>query len=122
MHAVCETKAFERAASGAGMSRAEVDAFIGFLAANPDAGDEIQGSGGCRKIRVAGEGRGKSGGYRVVTFFTGEDLPIFLLTVFAKGEKANLSAAERNGLAKLTAILAADYGKKIMRGDRTSEG
>ena len=104
------------------MSRAEVDAFIGFLAANPDAGDEIQGSGGCRKIRVAGKGRGKSGGYRVVTFFTREDLPIFLLTVFAKGEKANLSAAERNGLAKLTAVLAADYGKKIMRGNRTSEG
>ena len=62
MHAICETKAFERDAERAGMSRAEVEAFINFLAANPQAGDELEGTGGCRKIRVAGKGRGKSGG------------------------------------------------------------
>jgi hypothetical protein len=109
MHAVCETRAFERDAAAAGMSRAEVEAFVDFLAVNPEAGDEIQGSGGCRKIRVAGRGRGKSGGYRVITFFTGPDLPVFLLTVFAKGETANLTKAERNELAKITAVLAIEY-------------
>ena len=112
MHAVCETKQFERAAADSGMSRDEIDAFVDFLAANPEAGDEIQGTGGCRKIRVAGKGRGRSGGYRVITFFSGPDLPIFLLTVFAKGEKANLTNAERNSLSKLTAVLVNDYRKR----------
>ena len=75
------------------MSRDEIDVLVDFVAGNPEAGAIIQGTGGCRKIRVAGRGRGKSGGYRVVTFFTGPDLPVFLLTVFGKGEKDNLSAA-----------------------------
>lgn len=114
MHAICETKAFERDAERAGMSRAEVEAFINFLAANPQAGDELEGTGGCRKIRVAGKGRGKSAGYRVVTFFTGPDLPVFLLNVFAKGERSSLSHSERNGLAKRTAILASEYPKRVV--------
>ena len=121
MHAVCETRAFERDAADAGMSRDEVDAFVDFLAANPEAGDEIQGTGGCRKIRVAGKGRGKSGGYRVITFFTGADLPVFLVTIFAKGEKDNLTKSERNGLAKITTILAAEYRKKVVKVDRANE-
>jgi hypothetical protein len=114
MHAVCETKAFQRDAGDAGMSQEEIDAFVDFIAANPLAGDEIQGTGGCRKVRVAGRGRGKSGGYRVITFFTGEDLPVFLLTVFGKGEKSDLSKGERNGLAKLTAVLASEYRKRVV--------
>lgn len=121
MHAVCETKAFQRVADAAGMSREEIDAFIGRLAASPTAGDEIRGSGGCRKIRVAGKGKGKSGGYRVITFYTGADLPVFLLTVFAKGERANLSAAELAGLAKLTAALAGEYRKSTTRGGETRD-
>jgi len=74
----------------------------------------MQGTGGCRKVRVAGKGRGKSGGYRVITFFTGPDLPVFLITVFGKGETANLTKAERNELAKLTKILVAEYGKRVV--------
>jgi hypothetical protein len=121
MHTVCETKVFERDAADAGMSREEVDEFVSFLASYPDAGDEIQGTGGCRKVRAAGKGKGKSGGYRIITFFTGPDLPVFLLTVFAKGERANLSKGERNGLAKLTEILAAEYRKKVVNVQKASE-
>jgi hypothetical protein len=114
MHSVCETKAFESAAKDAGMSREEVDALTDFIALNPDAGDEIEGAGGCRKVRVSGRGKGKSGGYRVVTFFTGPKLPIFLITVFGKGERSNLTKAEQNGLAKLTKILVSEYSKKVV--------
>ena len=113
MHTVCETPAFQRAAEAAGMSRAEVEDFTDFVACNPQAGDEMQGTGGCRKVRVAGRGKGKSGGFRVITFFTGPYLPIFLITVFGKGEKANLTKAERNTLSKLTAVLVTEYGKKV---------
>jgi hypothetical protein len=68
-----------------------------------------QGTGGARKVRFAGRGKGKSGGYRVITFYSGGDLPVFLLTVFAKGERANLSKAERNALAQLARVLADSY-------------
>lgn len=43
-----------------------------YLAADPMAGDEIAGTGGCRKVRFAGRGNGKSGGYRTITFYTGK--------------------------------------------------
>jgi hypothetical protein len=36
---------------------------------------------------VAGSGRGKSGGYRVITFYSGQDVPAFLLAAYSKGEK-----------------------------------
>ncbi len=91
------------------MSEAEIDSLVTFLAENPKAGDEVAGTGGCRKVRLAGRGKGKSGGYRVVTFFTGQLMPVFLITVFAKGEQANLSKAERNELRKLTKSIVAAY-------------
>ena len=58
----------------------------------------IVGSGGARKIRFAARGRGKSGGYRVVTYYGGDDLPVFLLNAFKKGDRVNLSKAEINEL------------------------
>jgi len=75
----------------------------------------IQATGGVRKVRFAGRGRGKSGGYRVVTFYNGPGLPVFLLTVFVKGERSDLSRAERNALAKLTKTLVESYSVKVRR-------
>ena len=49
-------------------------------------------------MRFAGKGKGKSGGYRVITFFSGADIRVFLLNIFAKNEKTNLSAKERQVL------------------------
>ena len=71
------------------------------LAAHPSAGVLIQGTGGVRKLRWTGEGRGKSGGVRVIYYFHSEHMPLYLLTMFAKNERANLSAAERNALGRL---------------------
>ena len=69
------------------------------------------GTGGARKLRWAAKGRGKSGGVRVITFFGGPDVPVFLLTVFGKGERVNLSKAERNDLRKMLRRLAEEYRK-----------
>jgi hypothetical protein len=52
-------------------------------------------------LRVAVQG--KSGAYRDVTFYTGPDIPVFLLNVFAKGDRINLTKAEHN---ELKAILS----------------
>lgn len=112
MHTVVETASYLAAAKDAGMSDAERDDAIGLLADNPQAGDVMPGTGGCRKVRVAKRGGGKSGGYRVITVFGGDDLPVFLLTVFGKGDKSNLSKAERNDLAKLTKVLIESYQRR----------
>lgn len=65
----------------------------------------IAGTGGVRKLRWAREGMGKSGGVRVIYYFHSERLPLYLLTVFGKNEKANLTKAEANALSKLVKLL-----------------
>lgn len=83
------------------LSDEERQEIIDRLAVSPDAGEIMQGTGGVRKMRWSRQGSGKSGGVRVVYYFHNERIPLYLLTVFGKGEKANLSKAERNELAKL---------------------
>jgi hypothetical protein len=111
MHTVVETNAYLAAADDAGMTDEERDNIVSIIAADPEAGVIMPGCGGARKLRVAKPGRGKSGGYRVITYYAGDAVPTFLITVFAKGEKDNLTKAERNDLAKLTKVLTAAYGK-----------
>jgi hypothetical protein len=67
----------------------------------------MQGTGGVRKLRWGRGGRGKSGGVRVIYYFHSEVMPLYLLTVFGKNEKADLSKAERNELAGLVRMLKA---------------
>lgn len=115
MHTVCELQSFRRAADDAGMTEAEIRLLIDYLAAHPKAGDEMAGTGGCRKLRWAGKGKGKSGGYRTITFYTGSEMPVFLVTVFSKGERANLSQAERNTLAVVTKAIVAEYRTRVVK-------
>lgn len=105
VHTVIETNAYLAAAKDAGMGEDECIAIVDLIAANPQAGDIMPGCGGARKLRYAKPGKGKSGGYRIVTYFAGDEVPVFLLTVFGKGEKASLSQGERNALATLTKTL-----------------
>lgn len=69
----------------------------------------MPGTGGARKRRIAGRGKGKRGGYRVITYYGGEDVPVFLLLLLSKGERADLSQAERNELRSILSTLADDY-------------
>lgn len=104
---VAETPEFQRRARG-NMSDEERMALIDFIARNPTAGVSL--GGGVRKVRFAREGGGKSGGYRVIHFFSGgDDMPVFLITVFAKNEKANLTRAETETIKSLGKLLAASY-------------
>ena len=75
----------------------------------------IEGTGGARKVRFAGRGKGKSGGYRVITFFTGTDIPVFLLNIFAKNEKTDLAPKERRVLKSVLAEMVETYrsGRKL---------
>ncbi|HEX3484567.1 MAG TPA: type II toxin-antitoxin system RelE/ParE family toxin [Micropepsaceae bacterium] len=123
MRTVVELASFIRASERCGLSADGVSLLIGELASNPKAGDEMPGTGGCRKLRLAGRGKGKSGGYRVITFYSGREIPLFLITVYAKGERANLTKAECNDLKKLTAQLSETYRKnqrKLHHGQEAS--
>lgn len=105
METVIETPAYLAAAKGAGMTEAEMTDALLTVSANPLAGDVMKGSGGCRKVRIAGRGKGKSGGYRVVSFYVTEH-GVYLLWVLSKGRAANLTAAQINQLAVITKTLA----------------
>ena len=115
MHTVAETHAFRRQAQAAGMTEAEIERLILRVAADPAAGVVIPDTGGCRKLRVAGRGKGKSGGFRTITFYSGRQMPVFLLAVFSKGERADLTPTERNGLAALSRAIAAEYRSRIVK-------
>ena len=112
MQTVIETESYLRAAKDAKMSEDEMASAVELVATDPESGDVMQGTGGVRKARLAGRGKGKSGGYRVVWYYGGGDIPVFLLTVFGKGEKANLTQGERNALRSLTATLRESLGAK----------
>lgn len=83
----------------------ERKAVIDYLAEHPLAGDLMEGTGGIRKLRWGRGSKGKSGGVIVVYYYHDQRLPLYLLTLFGKGERANLSKADRNALSKLVKIL-----------------
>ena len=83
---------------------------VAMLAADPECGDLIRGTGGFRKVRVARKGMGKSGGARVVYIWRNQRFPVFLITVFAKNQKENLSMVERNTLRKRANSIFETYG------------
>ena len=88
-----------------GLTDKELKALQEELTVNPEKGDLMQGTGGLRKIRVAFEGRGKSGSARVcyVDFVIHER--IYLITAYTKNEKDNLSKDERNQIKKMIKLL-----------------
>lgn len=106
---VIETPDYLVDAQDAGLTATEREASIDFVADNPKAGDLIVGSGGARKLRFRGRGKGKSGGYRVISYFGGDDIPVFLLNIFAKGDRVNLSKTEVSALRDELRGLAEDY-------------
>lgn len=106
LQTVVETPAFLTAAKGV-LSETERAELVTMVAENPDAGVSL--GGGIRKVRIALPGRGKRGGARVVFLFSGEDVPVFLLTVFAKNEKADLNAKERTALTATAGKMIEEY-------------
>lgn len=100
------------------LDESERKAIIDFLAGHPRSGDVMEGTGGIRKLRWARGGKGKSGGVRVIYYYHDQRIPLYLLTIFGKNEKSNITKSERNELAKLVTILVkvslgGEHGKRI---------
>lgn len=107
---VAETEEFQRKARAL-LSEEERTELIDFITRNPTAGVAI--GGGVRKFRYARKGGGKSGGYRFIHFYSEEEtVPIFLITIFAKNEKVNLTTTETEIVKSLGKALADRYRSK----------
>ena len=113
MHSVVETPTYLADAKAAGVTDDERAAIVATIAADPTAGVVIQGTGGARKIRIGGKGKGKSGGYRIITYFAADDVPVFLFALVSKGQRADISQTERNALRAAVATIADDYRQGI---------
>lgn len=113
MHCVIETEVFHSDAKRIGLSRNEEMEILQRLAHEPTNGDLIPGTGGARKMRFKKPHSGKSGGYRIVWYYAAEDVPVFALAIFDKGEKINLSQAEKNQLRKELSGIADDYRRQV---------
>ena len=92
MYTFVETKLFTRLIDEY-LSDDEYAALQLSLAINPEAGDVIKGTGGVRKMRWSGSGRGKRGGLRVIYYLRLQNGQIWLLTAYAKNVKDNISAS-----------------------------
>jgi len=113
MQTVIETPAYLASAKEEGVSDQEREEIVSFLATNPDAGDLMPGTGGARKVRVAGRGKGKSGGYRAITFYHDQSMPVFLLDIYGKDSQSNLSQSEKNELKKILTSLPNTWNEMV---------
>ncbi len=108
MHTVIETPRYQADADRL-FTEGEREAIVDIVSSDPRCGVVVPGGGGVRKIRVGFGGRGKRGGARVIFVFGGDDIPVFLLSVFAKNEKDDLAPAERAKMARAVADMLANY-------------
>lgn len=76
-----------------------------YMSENPEVGDVIQGTGGLRKLRWALPDTGKSSGARILYLDIVIKEKIYMIDLFAKSEKDNLTKAEKNNMKKLVTEL-----------------
>ena len=105
---VVETPGYLKAAEVL-FSEAERDRIVVMVAADPECGEVMPGTGGFRKVRVGRSGLGKRGGARVIYILRNEAFPVFLAAAYAKNQKDNMTMRERNELAKLADEIFARY-------------
>ena len=100
-----ETPSFTKRWYALGFNEDDLAELQQYLIKNPDAGDTMVGTGGLKKIRYAFEGRGKSGSARVCYVDFASFEKNYLIQVFSKDEKSNLSAAEKKVVKNLVQTL-----------------
>lgn len=109
MKTVIQPAGFIADARAAGISDQERIRIVSVIAISPMQGVLIVGSGGARKVRVAGRGKGKSGGFRLVFYPAPDDVPLLMITAFSKGDSDNLSKAAVNAMREELAGYVDDY-------------
>jgi hypothetical protein len=98
------TKRLVRIADDEAFRRLQVE-----LAANPEKGPVIQGTGGLRKVRMPARGKGKSGGARVIYLYLAGVPVIHLVYAYDKGEAEDLTPDEKQELKTIVDAIKKEY-------------
>jgi mRNA-degrading endonuclease RelE of RelBE toxin-antitoxin system len=91
---------------------AEREAFVDFISRNPEVGDVIPETGGVRKVRWRRQGTGKRGGVRVIYFYHDAQIPLFLMLIYAKAQREDMTADQKKQVRALAAALRQAYGRR----------
>lgn len=89
--------------------------FIDYIARNPTDGDLIPQSGGVRKVRWGRQGTGKRGGVRVIYYYMDLDAPLYLLLIYAKAARTDLSPDAKRAVKTLADRLKRAHSAKTAR-------
>lgn len=94
------------------LSNEEANELFDFLAVNPESGSVIPETGGIRKLRWVGQGKGKSKGIRICYFYHDLNMPLFILAVYGKGEQLRLTKREEREMSNFVRELKGRYRSK----------
>jgi len=117
---VAEVDPFRATAGRAGLADDDREALTLFLAENREAGSLMQGTGGLRKLRWPGKSKGKRGGYRVIYFFFNETVPLYLLAIYPKNQRIDLTPEQKKRLTALAKQLKETAGASRTTGLRSA--
>jgi len=93
MQTVIETPTFTKQVDKI-WSEDERLSFIDYIVQNPMVGDVIPNTDGARKLRWTVKGTGKRGGVRVVYFNQDAEGVIYLVAIYQKSDKTNITGKE----------------------------
>ena len=110
-HTVVETEQFIDSANAANVSEFELQSIVSTLAANPMAGQVMHIRWGTWLFRYKSWYAGMGRRFRIVTFFAGSHMPVFLIDIFADGEKLTYSRAEREQLCLMFTKVSETFGR-----------
>ena len=110
---VFATSRYEREAKRL-LADVDIETMEAAIAADPEAHPVVPGTGGVRKARWSRQGRGKSGGVRVIYYYWVSDNEVYMLYLYAKNEQADMDAAGRKEARKV--VEALKRGKENRRG------
>jgi hypothetical protein len=105
VHTIVETPAFTAQTKRVGVSQAELASIYDQYASDPSYGKVIRHTGGLRKGQIGKDATGKSGGYRIFSFYADDANPVFLLWIIDKSEDSTLTDAQEKAFKHVTAAL-----------------
>ena len=111
MNTVAELPAYTEIAETY-FSENERQSILDYLAKYPESGDVIPTTGGLRKLRWRKDNKGKSGGVIIIYYFHSEKMPLYLLIMYAKEKKADLTIKQQQKLTSLVKLLTASIREK----------
>ena len=98
------------------MGQDSLNAIIDHIAQLRQLGRIISGSGGLRKMRCAIAGnKGKSSGARIIYYYGGEHMPIYLIAIYPKGKNVSMSGAEKRAAKKLVEFIKRQHAVPLRR-------